>query len=151
MSDGHVVPQMTLRTFWYWESVIGRGQKGPLLLGQWCIYLVALSPQQPLLHTVHQFCPPFPPQRFQPWQQLFRGLTRQLGAQMAHTHTHTHKGLVDFMEESKQSRKEWLINPLSSLPTVQAPAGEDWIRRGSHTKEIVPSIITVLAAARSGL
>lgn len=54
---------------------------------------------------------PFPPQRFQPWQQLFRGLTRQLGAQMAHTHTHTHKGLVDFMGEKQAVQKGMIDKP----------------------------------------
>lgn len=74
---------------------------------------------------------PFPPQRFQPWQQLFRGLTRQLGAQMAHTHRHTHKRLVDFMDGKQAVQKGMIDKPavLSSHPGGPGRGGLDPMRK----------------------
>ena len=74
---------------------------------------------------------PFRPQRFQPWQQLFRGLTRQLGAQMAHTHMHTHKGLVDFMDGKQAVQKGMIDKPaiLSSHRGGPGRGGLDPMRK----------------------
>ena len=64
---------------------------------------------------------PFRPQRFQPWQQLFRGLTRQLG------HPDNHDGVITHLEpDVLECEGKW------ALESICAQA---WKPRSQHAGE----------------